>query len=615
MIRKVQSRLEERFHTKLKIEDAGFLGFRDVYLKNVSVAPEGSDTLFKMQSLKARIRLRRLLRMEVRFNEIVIDSASLTLIRRNGVDNYSQFLKGQKKTTDDSLKVARTGYNEIYSRLIGYAEDILGERITLRRIRISFKDEKEEEFVAIPELFSDGTVIRSSIITGSMEGVNLWIMEGTTDPSSQAYSFNIKRTRGEAFALPFIDRFDGLRTCFDEASVYFNSSGTKPVEANGRFSVKNLMVSHWRIAPEDVLIDSLTTTFSAGIAADSIWLNPSSGFEMNHLPVKLYGSYTRAPERRIRLLAGFNGVDAGLFFDALPPAIFSSLKGIKASGTLDYSFYGDWPRDNTPSLQFVSKLDKKNFRILGYGRENFSKMNFPFVYLAMENEIPVRSFMVGFDNPQYTPLELISPYLQNAVLIAEDPSFFNHGGFVPESFRESMVTNLERGRFVRGGSTISMQLVKNVYLSRNKTIARKLEEALIVWLIEQNHLVPKERMFEVYLNIIEWGPMIYGVGEASRFYFGKEPSQLNLAESIFLASIIPSPKSFRRAFDQTGQLKPRMEGYYKLVAGRMARKGKIAQEEADSLKPVVTLNGPALHIVMPADTSSDEIFEEALPKE
>jgi hypothetical protein len=615
VIRKVADKLEERFDTKLKIEEAGFLGFRDVYLKKVSIVPSGSDTLFTMQSLKARIRLRRLLRLEIRFNEIVIDSASLTLVKHNGTDNYSRFIKNTRKTPSDSAVVSHTGYTEVFNRLLNYTEDILSERITVRRVRISYRDAQQEEFVSIPELYSDGESIKSSIITSSIEGVNLWILSGTVDPDAQKYGFTVKRTRGAAFALPFIDRFDGIRTCFDEASVYYNSTGSNPVQANGRFSISNLMVNHWRIAPEDVIVDTLSATFSAGIAPDSIWLNPNSGFEMNHLPVKLYGSYTRVPGRRIRLNAGFEETDADLFFDALPAAIFSSLKGIKTTGKLRYTFYADWPRDNTPQLQFLSRLDKKNFRINSFGKENLAKMNAPFIYLAMENDQPVRSFTVGTDNPGFTPLENISPYLQNAVLTAEDPSFFNHAGFIPEAFRESMITNLQRGRFVRGGSTISMQLVKNVYLSRNKTIARKLEEALIVWLIEQNGLVPKERMFEVYLNVIEWGPGIYGIGEAAQFYFNKRPSELNLAESIYLASIIPAPKSFRRSFDENGQLKPRMAGYYKLVAGRLARRGKIAQSEADSLKPAVILSGAALNIVIPPDTLNEDDFEPELPTE
>src|SRR6185295_15378504 len=108
--------------------------------------------------------------------------------------------------------------------------------------------------------------------------------------------------------------------------------------------------------------------------------------------------------------------------------------------------------------------------------------------------------------------------------------------------------NYKAGKFVRGGSTISMQLVKNVFLTRNKTIARKIEEALIVWLIENNRLSSKERMYEVYLNLIEWGPNVYGIGEASRFYFYKSPADLSLAESIFLAMIVPRPKGFKYNF-------------------------------------------------------------------
>jgi membrane peptidoglycan carboxypeptidase len=118
-----------------------------------------------------------------------------------------------------------------------------------------------------------------------------------------------------------------------------------------------------------------------------------------------------------------------------------------------------------------------------------------------------------------------------------------------------------------------MQLVKNVYLNREKTLARKVEEILIVWLIEHNKIVSKERMFEVYLNIIEWGRNVYGVNEASQYYFSKQPSNLSLGESIFLASIIPRPKISLSRFDHTGHLKPYMSGYFSLIGGLMSQKG------------------------------------------
>jgi membrane peptidoglycan carboxypeptidase len=94
-----------------------------------------------------------------------------------------------------------------------------------------------------------------------------------------------------------------------------------------------------------------------------------------------------------------------------------------------------------------------------------------------------------------------------------------------------------------------MQLIKNVFLTREKTMARKLEEILLVYMLENNYIVSKERMFEVYLNLIEWGPNVYGIGEASRFYFQKSPAELTLNEALYLASIVPSPKGFMYKFE------------------------------------------------------------------
>ena len=159
--------------------------------------------------------------------------------------------------------------------------------------------------------------------------------------------------------------------------------------------------------------------------------------------------------------------------------------------------------------------------------------------------------------------------------------------------REALIYDLQVERFARGGSTITMQLVKNVFLNRNKNIARKLEEALIVWLIETERLTSKDRMYEVYLNIVEWGPLVYGAQEAAAYYFKKRPSQLTAEESIFLASIIPKPKHFRNSFTGDMKLKENLEGYYRLIAERLAKKGVISEAAADSIRPEINVTGEA----------------------
>ena len=160
------------------------------------------------------------------------------------------------------------------------------------------------------------------------------------------------------------------------------------------------------------------------------------------------------------------------------------------------------------------------------------RLNQPFEHTVYEYGKPLRTFVVGPENPNFTPYNQISPYLKNAILTSEDPRFFTHKGFHKGAFRHSMIANIKKNDFVRGGSTISMQLVKNVFLTRNKTIARKAEEILIVWLIENNRITSKQRMYEVYLNIIEWGPNIYGIKEASRFFFQQTSQPVNLSRKL-----------------------------------------------------------------------------------
>ena len=210
------------------------------------------------------------------------------------------------------------------------------------------------------------------------------------------------------------------------------------------------------------------------------------------------------------------------------------MRGIKTKGDISYKLDFVIDTANVSGLVFNSDLSNKNFGITKYGVTYFPKINQSFLYDAYDGDRFVKSFWVGVENPDFVPLTDISTALQYAVLTSEDPSFFYHHGFVEESFRESLVENIKARRFVRGGSTISMQLVKNIFLSREKNITRKLQEALIVWLIEHNRICSKERMFEIYLNVIEWGPGVYGIKQASQFYFDKQPSQLTLAESIFL---------------------------------------------------------------------------------
>jgi membrane peptidoglycan carboxypeptidase len=156
-----------------------------------------------------------------------------------------------------------------------------------------------------------------------------------------------------------------------------------------------------------------------------------------------------------------------------------------------------------------------------------------------------RAFGPGTAN--WVPLAAMSSHLSDAVLVCEDGRFYRHNGFDAQAIRSSIRDNLLRGKFIRGGSTVSMQLAKNLYLRREKTFSRKLQEAALTLLLEQSFT--KNEIMELYWNVVELGPGIYGVGEASQFYFATAPASLSPAQAFYLASILPNPKSLHFTAD------------------------------------------------------------------
>lgn len=142
----------------------------------------------------------------------------------------------------------------------------------------------------------------------------------------------------------------------------------------------------------------------------------------------------------------------------------------------------------------------------------------------------------------WVPLSQISPHLQSAVIVAEDASFYAHRGFDWDGIKEAALRNLSKGQLRRGGSTITQQLAKNLYLSSDKTFLRKTHEALIARLLERH--LSKSRILELYLNVVEWGRGVYGAEAAARHHFGKAAGDLTPEESALLAAMLPAPRHY-----------------------------------------------------------------------
>src|SRR5205085_11610545 len=132
-------------------------------------------------------------------------------------------------------------------------------------------------------------------------------------------------------------------------------------------------------------------------------------------------------------------------------------------------------------------------------------------------------------------------YLVSSIMSTEDNAFRFHHGFIPSEFRTALVNDIKFGSFRQGASSITMQMVKNVLLYREKTLARKLQELFLTWDVENT--LSKDRILEIYFNVIEYGPRLYGIGPAAKHFFGKKAKDLNPVEAALFSTIRPAPKA------------------------------------------------------------------------
>jgi monofunctional biosynthetic peptidoglycan transglycosylase len=183
--------------------------------------------------------------------------------------------------------------------------------------------------------------------------------------------------------------------------------------------------------------------------------------------------------------------------------------------------------------------------------------------------------MRGLRQQVWIPYAGISEHLKKAILISEDAGFFNHKGIDVDELRAALKKDWDTLSFNRGGSTITMQLAKNLYLSPSKNPLRKLKEIVIARRLEQS--LTKRRIFELYLNVVEWGRNVYGAEAASRYYFGKSASDLDLLEAATLAALLPNPRNSK---DRS------ILSRRNLILSRLASVGYLSNEEYRRVRPV-----------------------------
>ena len=297
---------------------------------------------------------------------------------------------------------------------------------------------------------------------------------------------------------------------------------------------------------------------------------------MNDARVSIQGELERAPDHyRFDLAVTLPPTPCTDVVSAIPDDVLGSLSKFEWSGTLAAAFRISLDSRELDATEMSIKVrDLCNFERAPRWVQ-VERFREPFQHRVIEPDDTVFVLVTGPGSPSWVALTDVSPFIAPAVISHEDGGFYDHGGFAPWAIRDALVRNLQEGRYVVGASTISMQLAKNLFLQRDKTLSRKAREVILTWWLEST--LTKDEILELYLNVIEYGPGVYGLRNAAAHYFDRPPSELSPAESAYLACMLPSPKRYHVSYER-GQLTRSMKSRIRRLLEHMARRERIGPE-------------------------------------
>ncbi|MGD8860431.1 MAG: transglycosylase domain-containing protein [Myxococcales bacterium] len=362
-----------------------------------------------------------------------------------------------------------------------------------------------------------------------------------------------------------------------DAQLVVKTETVQRIAVSGRATVRDLAIASDRIAPQPV------TGVEFTVLGRGHWLPPEKRLELAEAQVRvgaaeadLSGALEWSPDHYlVDLDARLPPTPCDDAIRVIPRDLLGELEHASWGGKLGVKVHVQLDSRDLDDTELDVDIDDRCQFLTVPSMADLRRFRMPFVHTVMEPDGSVFEMETGPGTATWTYLEDVSPFFVHAVLAHEDARFFDHHGFSLPHIRNALVKNLQRGRYVVGASTITMQLVKNVFLHREKTLARKIQEVLLTWWIER--VMDKRDILELYLNVIEYGPGVYGIRNGARHYFNRLPSQLSPAESVYLSTILPNPPLYHSHFEQ-GALPDYWAEKMRRMFARMKARGWYSDE-------------------------------------
>lgn len=414
--------------------------------------------------------------------------------------------------------------------------------------------------------------------------------QGSIDLSSRKIILKIYKVKLPSIAFGFN---------FDELELIVNlTHSNAQIQSEIEVQLLNVQVLHRLISPSKLKMKSIYLHFLLKATSENIALDEESGGSIEDIPFA-FNLLHESKENNLLNLSFY----IELTQDSLSSFLTfhnTELKSVKMDGKIILDFRMILNITNPYESYFSLSTPENSISITDLGNFDTSILNSNLTEMS-------KSTLIGrkINSRNLTSevlLDEMADIFLDVILFTEDSSFYQHNGVNTDSIGYAILSNLSNKTFSRGGSTITMQLTRNLFLDSNKNIVRKVEEILISLIIENYSNIPKARILEIYCNIIEFGNGIYGIKQASNYYFGKIPKQLSLTEAITLSYIVPRPKHFHEALlIKTPQLLLNLPRYFKRTSKMLLNNGIITDDMFNNLDHKVYFANELGNIILKSD--------------
>lgn len=368
------------------------------------------------------------------------------------------------------------------------------------------------------------------------------------------------------------------------------SRADRRVEVDGDWRLRGFTVDHAALADEPI------GPMELEVEGQLVAQKDARGFTLEARDIQLRaGAVELAARGRVdttgehpvaTLSLALPQVEAKALVEAIPPGLMPTLMPIAAAGhfALAAEVGIDWGNLDDTKLEarvHLADLEVGVNPVIDFMTLR-SVFRTRFEVPDGEDGIKLIERVTGPDTDRWTPLSGMPALLPAAVTAQEDGGFYRHRGVSVFHLRGSLIRNLKSGRFARGGSTLSMQLARNLFLNRRKTLSRKLEELVVTWLLESEF--SKDALMELYLNVVEFGPGIYGIRDAAEHYFDKPPWALEPVEVAFIVRLLPAPRKYYGQFRRR-KLSPYYVKWIDKLLARLVDRGHLSQAAYEAAEP------------------------------